>query len=131
MSLKKINTILAVVLLLITSMVLFKLLNPSSTRESDLSLDLATDLPGDPSVPSPGQPSFAPAYTEEQVKTRYEELKVERLISAMKSHHTRDVMLIIADGINFDLISSDHYDKVRLIAQEENYLHIIKPILRD
>lgn len=131
MSLKKLNLVLALILLTITSLVVVKLFNQAPQDEDALSLELIDPASSSLADATSAAPVFAPQYSEEQIKTRYEELKVERLIAAMRSHHTRDVMIIIADGINFDLISQDEYDKMKLVAQEENYLHIIKPILKD
>lgn len=120
---KKINYLLSLVLLTITVMVIVRLFNSPETEKIDLNATTTLENEEKKVVP--------PAYTEEQIKTRYEELKVERLITAMKSHHSRDVLLVVADGIDFDLINEEDYEKVRKVAQEENYLHIIKPLLKD
>lgn len=131
MSLKKLNLVLALILLTITSLVVVRLFNQAPEDADTLSLELIDPANAPAADDASTAPVFAPQYSEEQIRTRYEELKVERLITAMRSHHTRDVMIIIADGINFELVSQDEYDKMKLVAQEENYLHIIKPILKD
>lgn len=119
---KKINYLLSLVLLTITVMVVVRFLSSPETEKIDLTFTPETHN-DEPKI-------SVPAYSEEQIKTRYEELKVERLITAMKSHHSRDVLLIVADGINFDLIEDQDYEEMRKVAQEENYLQLIKPLLK-
>lgn len=124
MNLKKLNILLSFALLIITIMVVIKFFNSPAPEKIDLAQVAQEQEKQD-------TPLFVPEYSEEQIKRRYEELKVERLVTAMKSHHTRDVHLIMADGIDFDLVSKSDYEQLKKIAQEENYLHIIKPILKE
>jgi hypothetical protein len=66
----------------------------------------------------------------EQVRIRYEEVKFDRAITALRTRHSEDLRRVLLDGIDFSVLPEGSHARLREIAQEEGMLHTYERLLR-
>lgn len=68
--------------------------------------------------------------TPEQVEVRYEELKYDRAVEALRTRHTEDLRRVLLDGIDFTVLPEGSHQRLREIAEEEGMLFTFERLLR-
>jgi len=64
----------------------------------------------------------------EEIEQRYEQVKFERLITAMRGHHSRDLERIVAEGVDFSMLPENAKDRLQQVAKEEDFQTLISPL---
>lgn len=123
-SIKQLNILLLLALVLITSAVVYKINQQYLTQETE-------PVNTEQKIQKMSELYEVKSPTAEQIDQEYEQVKFERLIVAMRGHHTRDLQKVVAQGLNFSLLPEDAKDKLQQIAREEDFQNLISPLFKN
>jgi hypothetical protein len=66
----------------------------------------------------------------EEVDRRYEELKYDRIVEALRTHQTGELRKIFLDHVNYELLPAGSLERLRNIAEEEGLAELFEQLHR-
>jgi hypothetical protein len=68
--------------------------------------------------------------SEEEIDRRYEELKYDRIVEALRTHQASDLRRIFLDHVNYELLPAGSQERLRNIAEEEGLADLFDQLHR-
>lgn len=129
---KQLNTLLLVALILITSAVIYKWTKKSSHQKPEIAKARQSALEKNKKTTEQIQNLYQTKQVfSEQIDQQYEQVKFDRLIVAMRGHHSRDLQRVVSEGLDFSLLPDDAKDKLQQVAREEDFQSLIAPLFEN
>lgn len=124
-NIQKLNLLLLLVLLLISSAVVYKWTQKRSSINNEVTSSEAKTIKTKETV------FVENKIPPEEIDKHYEKVKFDRLIVAMRGHHSRDLEKVVAEGLDFTMLPDDAQDKLKEVAQEEDFQSLIAPLFEN
>lgn len=129
---KKINLFLLASLCLLGALTLKKLIETPSSDSEISSIEVLEDTEAF-LIHEPNSQSFRDEdrlvrevdvlaegeLTPDDIDRRYEELKYDRIVEALRTHQTGELRRIFLDHVNYELLPPGSLERLRKIAEEE------------
>lgn len=135
MSLKHLNILLALALLLMGGLVVRKLLQSPNVMdqapqeiEENSQASLITEPVTNQFLDTDrlARGHSGEVLSEEEIDIRYEELKFDRAVEALRTHRLSELRQILLDGIDYSLLPEGSEQRLKAIAEEEGLPHALE-----
>lgn len=132
-NIKQLNLLLLIALFLMTGAVLYKW---NQNRSLKVTHEVAQEgtIPADDLSQTRGtiqERNRTEQISAEQIDQQYEQVKFDRLIMAMRGHHSRDLQRVVAEGLDFTLLPDNAKDELQQVAKEEDFQSLIAPLFEN